>query len=76
MHVNIHANRSAHMRPSDSEFYPSFSYSVLRKPRYAGWTSPGRRVAVGAADELGLLLVYATGDAAREGVDVVALFRV
>jgi len=33
-------------------------------------------VAVGAADELGLLLVYATGDAAREGVDVVALFRV
>jgi len=49
---------------------------MLRKPGYAGWTSPGRRVALGAADELGLLLVYATDGAATEEVDVVALFRV
>ena len=70
-----------HIRPH-SEFYTS-SYPVSRKPRYAGWTSPGRRVALGAADKLSLLLVYATDNAAREEVDVaaycwtaVALFRV
>ena len=85
MHAQIHANRSVHMRPH-SEFYTS-SYSVSRKPGYAGWTSPERRVALGAADKLSLSLVYATenatDNAAREEADVeayrwtaVALFRV
>jgi len=81
MRAHIHANRSAHMR-SHSELYSS-SYPVSRKPRYAGWTSPERRVALGAADKLSLSLVYATDNATREEDEVaayrwtaVALFRV